>query len=78
MAIPLELTPSELEQYGLGIVRRGAKFSTAPTRLYCLRCGTQVSPDRREVDPNSWWECVRKCNTQYAQASRNPSPSLAP
>jgi hypothetical protein len=74
----LELTAVELEQYGLGIVHRGSKVSPAVTFLYCLRCGTQVCPERREADPNGWWECARKCNTLYAQASKGSPPRIAP
>ena len=80
MVNPFAPTPVELEQYGLGVVLRGARFSTEVTLFYCLHCGTQVSPERRETDPNGWWECARKCNTLYAHsdASRNPPPRVAP
>jgi len=78
MSGPCNLTPAELERFGLGIVQRGARSPEGVLRIYCLHCGTQVSPDRREADPQGWWGCERKCNTLYARLVTHPPVRPAP
>jgi len=68
MSGPRDLTPTELERNGLGLIERRAVAGEAVTRVYCLRCGSQVAPERREEDPD-WWACARGCNTLYVRAA---------
>jgi hypothetical protein len=76
MSGPRDLTPAELQRFGLGVVHRSTRSSHGVTLIYCLHCGTQVSPDRREIDPQGWWGCVRKCNTLYL--GLEPHPPVRP
>ena len=50
----------------------GRRSGQTVTRVYCLRCGSQVPADRRDADPGGWWVCARGCNTRYAEAGPNP------
>ena len=68
MSGPRDLTPTELERNGLGLIHRRAAAGEAVMRVYCLRCGSQVAPERREEDPDGWWACARGCNTRYMHA----------
>jgi hypothetical protein len=67
MAGPRDFTPAELARYELASILRLPRSSSQPViKIYCLRCGRQVSPERRDVDPDGWWICARGCNTTYA------------
>ncbi len=72
MSGPRDLSPSELERCGLAVLQRRPRSGEPITRVYCLRCGSQVSPDRRDVDPDGWWTCARGCNTKYNAVARLP------
>jgi hypothetical protein len=69
---PGDLSPSELERCGLAILQRRPRSGQAVTRVYCVRCGSQVLPERRDVDPNGWWACARGCNTKYHAGASSP------
>jgi len=73
MESPSDLSPAELERFGLGKIQRALQPDATLLRLYCLRCGSQVAADRRDVDPARWWICVRGCNTRYATQIPQPS-----
>jgi len=72
MVGPRDLSAVELERCGLAAIERRPGSGDAVTRVYCLRCGSQVSPERRETDPNGWWACRRGCNTTYHSAEPPP------
>jgi hypothetical protein len=74
----MNFSPSELERCGLAVIRRSPRFGEAVTRVYCLRCGSQVSPDRRDLDPNGWWACARGCNTKYETVASRPQVRPTP
>jgi hypothetical protein len=76
MVGPRDFSGAELEQFGLGIVERRTQALETVRRLYCLRCGSQVSLERRDSDPHGWWVCVRGCNTRFA--SRMDVPPTRP
>ena len=78
MSGPMNFSPSELERCGLAVIRRSPRFGEAVTRVYCLRCGSQVSPDRRDLDPNGWWACARGCNTKYETVASRPQVRPTP
>jgi hypothetical protein len=69
---PVDLSEPELARCGLAAIQRRAPLGPTVTRIYCLRCGSQVSADRRDADPGGWWVCARGCNTRYAGAGPNP------
>ena len=73
---PRDLSPAELERCGLATIERRPRAGEAVLRIYCLRCGCQVSPDRRDADPEGWWACARGCNTTYR--SMSPFPQARP
>jgi len=54
------------------VIQRKPRAGEAVTRIYCLRCGSQVSPERREADPDGWWACARGCNTKYNSPAAFP------
>jgi hypothetical protein len=78
MSTPLDLSPSDLERRGLAVIQRNPRSGEAVTRVYCLRCGSQVSPDRRDLDPNGWWACPRGCNTKYDTVASRPQVRPSP
>jgi hypothetical protein len=78
MVGPGEFNGTELERFGLGIVERRAHAVETVTKLYCLRCGSEVSFERREDDPDGWWVCVRGCNTRFAKVMKIPQQRPAP
>ena len=69
MSGPRDLNPSELAEYGLGVVERRAPSVGPVTRVYCLRCGNQIAWERRDSEPERWWACARGCNASYARDS---------
>ena len=69
---PRDLSPAELERCGPNAIEGCPRAREAVRRIYCLHCGCQVSEDRREVDPDGWWACVRGCNTIYKAVARMP------
>ncbi|MEX0880529.1 MAG: hypothetical protein WEF99_14195 [Thermoanaerobaculia bacterium] len=72
MVGPVDLSEAELGRCGLGVILRRAPSGQSVTRIYCLRCGSQVSPERRDTDPRGWWACARGCNTRYAAIAVPP------
>jgi hypothetical protein len=72
MVGPRDFSSAELYRCGLGKIQRRNPNGPPLMRMYCLRCGSQVFPDRRGVDPDGWWACVRGCNTLYAVAMGVP------
>ena len=72
MSGPRDLSHSELERCGLAAIQRNLRAGEPVTLVYCLRCGSQVSPDRRDADPDGWWACVRGCNTTYSAVASFP------
>lgn len=78
MVGPRDFSPSELERCGLGKVQRRLQPIGTWTRFYCLRCGTQVAAERRDVDPDGWWACARGCNTRFALVMGKPQQRPAP
>jgi hypothetical protein len=75
MAGPRDFTPAELARYELASIRRLPRSASQPViKIYCLRCGCQVNPERRDVDPDGWWKCSRGCNSTYADAGSRPRP----
>jgi len=66
MSGPRDLNPTELGEYGLGVVQRRAPSVGPVTRVYCLRCGNQVAWERHEADPDGWWACARGCNAHFS------------
>jgi hypothetical protein len=72
MSGPADLTEPELTRCGLGAIQRRAPSGQTVTRIYCLRCGSQIPADRRDADPGGWWACARGCNTRYADAGAIP------
>jgi hypothetical protein len=78
MSGPRDFSPAELERWGLAVIQRRTGSGEPVTRLYCLRCGCQVSLDRRDVDPNGWWACARACNTKYRAVARVPQVRPTP
>jgi len=72
MSGPRDLSLPELERCGLATIERKPRAGEAVTRIYCLRCGSQVSPERREADPDGWWACARGCNTKYNSPAAFP------
>ena len=78
MVGPRDFSGAELEQFGLGIVERRTQAVEVVRRLYCLRCGSQVSLERRDSDPHGWWVCVRGCNTRFANRMDVPPTRPVP
>jgi hypothetical protein len=72
MSGPRDLTRPELERCGLAAIERNPRSGDHVTRIYCLRCGCQVWPERREADPDGWWACARGCNTKYNSPAAFP------
>src|SRR4029077_13586787 len=77
MSGPRDLSRPELERCGLATIERNPRAGEHVTRIYCLRCGCQVWPERRAADPDGWWACARGCNTKYIApaASQNDRPT---
>ena len=69
---PRDLSHHELERCGLAAIERKPRSGEPVTRIYCLRCGSQVSPERRDADPDGWWACARGCNTKYSAVAVFP------
>ena len=78
MVGPRDFSGAELEQFGLGIVERRTQTLGVVRRLYCLRCGSQVTLERRDSDPTGWWACVRGCNTRFAGTMEVPPTRPVP
>ena len=78
MVGPRDLSSGEIERFGLGRLVRNIKAVGTVTRLYCLRCGSQISLEGREADPERWWTCVRGCNTRFANLMDVPEKRPAP
>ena len=78
MVGPRDFSSGELERFGLGRVERRVAPQGTVTKLYCLRCGSEVSIERRDTDPEGWWGCARECNTRFAKMmgvpARHPVP----
>ena len=72
MVGPGDFSGAELERFGLGIVERRQQTDEAVTKLYCLRCGSQVAHELRDIDQEGWWVCVRGCNTRFAHLMEIP------
>ena len=78
MVGPRDLSLAELQRCGLGLIQRRASSAEPVIRAYCLRCGSQVAADRRDVDPERWWVCGRGCNTRYVPSAPHPTDPPAP
>ena len=78
MVGPRDMSPAELERYGLAVIERGASDGEPIIRVYCNRCGRQVASERSDEDPDGWWACSRGCNTLYAPAKLKSTISPRP
>jgi hypothetical protein len=76
MVGPRDFTQAELARYQLAAIQRHPRFGGVVIRVYCLRCGRQVSLECRESDPDGWWVCSRGCNSTYSANAAGSRPRL--